>query len=92
MKVINIKIPESDNNMLDNLAGDKPGAKSALVREAVHQYCANKSTEQKRKNVVIDQVLEFSKMLLLMQKSTDKNFPRGCYDKSCTSFRYEYNN
>jgi metal-responsive CopG/Arc/MetJ family transcriptional regulator len=56
MKVISVKIPDSDNNLLESIVGDEPGAKSVLVREAVRQYCAKQSTGQKRKNAVIDKV------------------------------------
>ena len=56
MKIINVKIPESENNILESIAGHKPEDKSALVREAVRQYCAKQAAGQNRKNAVIDEV------------------------------------
>jgi len=56
MKVISVKIPNSDNTLLDRLAIGNPDEKAALVRDAIRQYCAKKISIEKRKDTVIDEV------------------------------------
>ena len=56
MKVISAKIPDSDNNLLERLSIGNPEGKSALVRDAVRQYCEKKLVGEKKKDAVIDEV------------------------------------
>jgi hypothetical protein len=56
MKTISAKIPDSDNRMLEKLAKATPGGKSALVRDAVHEYCSRKSKQKQQLDEAIDSV------------------------------------
>ncbi len=53
MKTISAKIPDSDNLMLEKLAKATVGGKSAIVRDAVHEYCAQQMVSQARKAEVL---------------------------------------
>ncbi len=53
MKTISAKIPDLDNRMLEKLAKATPGGKSAIVRNAVHEYCTKQSFSQTRRADVL---------------------------------------
>lgn len=53
MKTISAKIPDSDSRLLEKLAKSTPGGKSAMVRDAVHQYCAKQAQGTARRNAIL---------------------------------------
>ncbi len=53
MKTISAKIPESDNLLLERLAKGTPGGKSAVVREAISEYCKTQAVSQSKKSEIL---------------------------------------
>ncbi len=56
MKTISAKIPDTDSRILDRIAEQTPGGKSAVVREAVHSYCAKHANSKAKLDAAIDSV------------------------------------
>ncbi|MEN8254787.1 MAG: hypothetical protein ABFR33_04885 [Verrucomicrobiota bacterium] len=55
MRTISAKIPDSDNRLLERMAKGMPGGKSsAVVRDAVHQYCTKAASGKAQRNAIID--------------------------------------
>jgi predicted transcriptional regulator len=54
MKTISAKISDTDYRVLENLAKRKPGSKSAVVRDVVHEFCTRQMAETEQRNAIID--------------------------------------
>jgi hypothetical protein len=56
MKTISAKIPDTDSRILDRIAEQTPGGKSAVIREAVHFYCVKHANSKAKLDAAIDSV------------------------------------
>lgn len=81
MKTISAKIPESDNRLLERLAKATPGGKSAVVRDAVHDYCARQSAKKQNLDDAIDSVFGIFKNAPLDAKKHREELSRKVLPK-----------
>ncbi|MCK5843994.1 MAG: hypothetical protein KAG97_04745 [Victivallales bacterium] len=53
MKTISAKISDSDYQVLGKLAKSPPGSKSAIVRDAVHEFCKKQVAGIEKRNAIL---------------------------------------
>ncbi len=73
MKTISAKISDHDYRVLENLAKSKPGSKSAVVRDVVHEFCAKQMAEVGKRNAIIDRAFGAFKAAPLDAKNHREN-------------------